>query len=167
MGHQTSGFQAHSATHDPLFSTTGPLEHYRIPKHKDPGTLGSLTPTVSAMPRAGIAGLPLRLWSALSHASCPLKHSNDRAGTHALAFFRKQQPGRAEPRERCCKDFREPMRGQEVGRQEDKLSRSHWHSGTITASHPAESSTLPCVWVCTELGRPADGSAHEHVVGNS
>lgn len=82
MGPQTSGFQPHSATHDPLFSTTGPLEHYRIPKHQDPGTLGSLPPTRSATPCAGLAGLLLHLWSALSHASCPLKHSNDRAGTH-------------------------------------------------------------------------------------
>lgn len=31
----------------------------------------------------------------------------------------------------------------EVGRQEDKLSHPRWHSGTITPSHPAESSSLP------------------------
>lgn len=73
-------------------------------------------------------------------------------------MLKKAAAGRAEPRERCCKDFREPMRSQEVGRQEDKLSRPHWHSGTITASRPAESSALPrgsaLSWGGPQMARP-------------
>lgn len=45
-----------------------------------------------------------------------------------------------------------------MGRQEDKLSRPHWHSGTITASRPAESSALPrgsaLSWGGPQMARP-------------